>query len=105
MLTTRRTVLATTGAVTLAAAARAADWQPATHYPDPAVEILDPSFEKYRLSLVSVERVASGFRWAEGPVWFGDFRTVLFSDVSNNRLMGWNEDTGEVSVFRKPSSC
>jgi len=100
-------MLATTGAAAIAAAARDAmadDWQPAMHYPDPAVEILDPSFEKYRLSLVCVERVATGLRWAEGPVWFGDFRTMIFSDVSNNRMMAWNEDTGELSVFRKPSN-
>ena len=43
-------------------------------YPDPAVQIVDPSFAKYRLSLAAVERLATGFRWAEGPVWFGDGR-------------------------------
>ena len=41
-----------------------AGWEPAQRYPDPAVEILDPSFAKYRLALASVERVATGFRWA-----------------------------------------
>lgn len=38
-------------------------------YPDPAIEILDPSFARYRLFSASVERLATGFRWAEGPVW------------------------------------
>jgi gluconolactonase len=100
-------MLAGTGAAAMAIAARgaaAADWHPAQHYPDPAVEIIDPSFEKYRLSLVSVECVATGLRWAEGPAWFGAFRTLIFSDVSNNRMMAWNEDSGELSVFRKPSN-
>jgi len=79
-------------------------WQPATRYPDPAVQVLDPSFEKYKLNLAAVERLATGFRWAEGPVWFGDGRYLLWSDIPNNRIMKWEEETGAVSVFRKPSN-
>jgi gluconolactonase len=100
-------MLAVTGAAAIVTSARgaiASDFQPAMRYPDPAVEILDPSFEKYRLSLVAVERVATGLRWAEGPAWFGDFRTLICSDVSNNRMMAWNEESGELGVFRKPSN-
>jgi gluconolactonase len=73
-------------------------------YPDPAVQIVDASFAKYRLSLAAVERLATGFRWAEGPVWFGDGRFLLWSDIPNNRMMKWEEETGAVSVFRKPSN-
>ena len=72
-------------------------------YPDPAVQVLDPSFAPYRLPLAAVERLATGFRWAEGPVWFGDGRFLLWSDIPNNRVMRWEEETGAVSVFRKPS--
>ena len=78
-------------------------WQPSQRYPDAAVRILDQSFAKYRLNLASVERIAHGFRWAEGPVWFGDGRYLLWSDIPNNRIMKWEEETGAVSVFRKPS--
>lgn len=78
-------------------------WQPSQRYPDPAVEILDQSFDRYRLKLASVERIAHGFRWAEGPVWFGDGRCLLWSDIPNNRIMRWEEETGAVSVFRRPS--
>jgi|ThiBioDrversion3_1041553.scaffolds.fasta_scaffold105995_2 hypothetical protein len=42
-------------------------WAPSQRYPDPAIEILDPSFAKYRLYSAGVERLATGFRWAEGP--------------------------------------
>src|SRR3954466_14373212 len=103
---TRRGVLAAAGSMAGAstAASPSAGWEPAQRYPDPAVEILDPSFAKYRLGLAAVERLATGFRWAEGPVWFGDMRMLLFSDVSNDRIMSWNEQTGEVGVFRKPSN-
>ena len=45
--------------------------------PDPAVKILDPSFEKYQLPLASVERLSQGYSWAEGPVYFGDARCLL----------------------------
>jgi len=79
-------------------------WQPATRYPDPAVQVLDPSFAKYKLNLAAVERLATGFRWAEGPVWFGDGRFLLWSDIPNNRIMRWEEETGAVSVFRRPSN-
>src|SRR5688572_27948278 len=79
-------------------------WQPSQRYPDPAVEILDASFDRYRLKLASVERIAHGFRWCEGPVWFGDGRYLLWSDIPNNRIMKWEEETGAPSVFRKPSN-
>src|SRR3984893_122853 len=72
-------------------------------YPARAVEVIDPRFGKYRGSPAAVERLYSGSRWAEGPVWFGDGRYLLFSDIPNNRMLRWLEDTGEVSVFRSPS--
>lgn len=81
-----------------------AQWQPSQRYPDPSVRIIDPSFTKYKLNLAKVERIATGLRWAEGPVWFGDGRYLLWSDIPNNRIMKWEEETGEVSVFRKPAN-
>ena len=51
-----------------------------------------------------LDRLATGFRWAEGPVWFGDGRYLLWSDIPNNRIMKWEEETGAASVFRKPSN-
>jgi gluconolactonase len=80
------------------------DWQPSQRYPDPLVHIVDQSFAKYRLNLAKIERLATGFRWAEGPVWFGDGRYLLWSDIPNNRIMRWDEETGVASVFRKPSN-
>ncbi|GAB7544593.1 SMP-30/gluconolactonase/LRE family protein [Cupriavidus sp. 8B] len=77
---------------------------PLCRYPDPAVQVLSPAFEKYHLVLAAVERIASGSRWAEGPVWFGDGRYLLWSDIPNNRILKWEEETGAVSEFRAPSS-
>jgi gluconolactonase len=79
-------------------------WQQATRYPDPAIAALDPTFEKYWLKLSCVERLATGCRWAEGPVYFGDGRFLLWSDIPNNRILKWEEETGAVSIFRKPST-
>jgi gluconolactonase len=79
-------------------------WQPSGRYPDPLIKIIDPSFAKYRVAAAKVERIATGQRWAEGPVWFGDGRCLLWSDVASNRIMRWDEETGAVSVFRQPSN-
>ena len=73
-------------------------------YPDPAIEVLDPRFAKYDVGDAAVERLYTGARWAEGPVWFADGRYLLFSDIPNNRMLRWLEETGEVSVFRSPSN-
>ncbi|HSU04940.1 MAG TPA: SMP-30/gluconolactonase/LRE family protein [Acetobacteraceae bacterium] len=78
-------------------------WEPSQRYPDPAVHVLDPEFNKYRLPLASVEQLASGCRWSEGPVYFGDGRYLLWSDIPNDRILKWEEETGAVSIFRKTS--
>ncbi len=79
-------------------------WEPSERYPDPAIQALDPRFDKYRLSLASIERLAGGMRWCEGPVYFGDARCLLWSDIPNNRIMRWDEGTERVSVYRRPSN-
>ena len=78
-------------------------WQPSERLPDAAVKEVDASFARYRLALAKVERLATGTRWAEGPVWFGDARCLVWSDVPGNRMLRWDEETGAVSDWRKPS--
>jgi gluconolactonase len=73
-------------------------------YPDPAVESLDPRFDAYRLGAAAVERLWTGARWSEGPVWFGDGRFLLFSDIPNDRILRWSEETGAVTTFRAPAN-
>jgi gluconolactonase len=79
------------------------EWQPSQRYPDPSVHIVDQSFARYRLNLAKVERLFTGCRWSEGPVWWGDARCLLWSDIPNNRVLRWDEETGNTTVFRKPS--
>lgn len=78
-------------------------WEMSAAYPDPRVQALDPSFLRYRLFHASVEKLADGCRWAEGPVWFGDGRYLLWSDLPNNRILRWDETSGAVSTYRAPS--
>ena len=83
--------------------AQAVDFKPNTRYPDPAVLILDPSFTKYRIYSSTVEQLATGMRWAEGPVYFPDGGYLLASDIPNNRIMKYSEKDGSFSVFRSPA--
>ena len=103
MESSRRTFLTTSAAFVGMAGARQ-QWQESQRYPDPRIQIIDPSFAPYRINSAKVERLATGMRWSEGPVWFGDGRYLLWSDIPNNRIMKWEEETGTVSVFRKPSN-
>ena len=79
------------------------DWGSPTRYPDPAIEILDRRFSQYVIGSSALERIWTGGRWTEGPVWFGDSQSLIWSDIPNNRMMRWSEGNGEVSVFRQPS--
>ena len=79
------------------------DFTPNRRLPDPCIEVLDERFLPLRLLSGTVEQLASGFYWAEGPVWFGDGRYLLFSDIPNNRILRWDDCSGALSEFRKPS--
>ncbi|MBI5257838.1 MAG: SMP-30/gluconolactonase/LRE family protein [Burkholderiales bacterium] len=78
-------------------------FQPSQRTPDPRVEVLDERFRALRLFSATVEQLASGLRWAEGPVWFGDGRFLLVSDIPNDRILRWDECSGQTHVFRAPS--
>jgi gluconolactonase len=109
MMQRRTFITRSAAAVTTAVAApwawsRMNDQQAVVRYPDPAIETLDPRFDRYRQFNAAVERLWTGARWAEGPVWFGDGRYLLFSDIPNNRILRWTEDSGAVSIFRSPSN-
>jgi gluconolactonase len=91
-----------TSAVASAAASR---WEPAESYPDPSIVTLDPRFDRIKPPFhAAIERLATGLRWAEGPVWFGDGRYLLCSDIPNNRIVRWDEESGVLAVFRRPSN-
>jgi gluconolactonase len=50
-----------------------------------------------------VERLFTGGRWLEGPVYHPAGRFLLFSDIPNDRMLRWDETTGVVGIFRQPA--
>jgi gluconolactonase len=65
-------------------------------------EVIDPVFASFVMGNAPVKKLATGFDWAEGPVWFGDAGCLLFSDIPNNRIVRWTEEG--VTTFRQPSN-
>jgi gluconolactonase len=74
-----------------------------THQPKDTIktefEVLD---ERFRVVAGDerIERIFTGARWTEGPVYFPAGRYLLFSDIPNDRILKWDESTGAVGVFR-----
>lgn len=66
-------------------------------------EYYDKRFYDLTVPIAEVEELYSGCRWAEGPVWFGEHNTLVWSDIPNRRLLRWSEGAG-VSVFRTGSN-
>ncbi len=72
-------------------------------YPDPDIVVLDPRFQPMVLGNAAIERVATGFRFTEGPAYYGDGRYLVFSDIPNDALLRWDEITGAVATLRQPA--
>lgn len=63
----------------------------------------EPEFSTFVLGNAPLKKLAGGFDWVEGPVWFGDHECLLFSDIPNNRMLRWSAATG-ITPFREPSN-
>ncbi|MGW8726183.1 SMP-30/gluconolactonase/LRE family protein [Streptomyces sp. NPDC055808] len=48
----------------------------------------------------NLEVLYTGCRWAEGPIYLPAWKQVIWSDIPNDRMLRWDEETGTVSVFR-----
>jgi len=70
--------------------------------PDPDIVVLDPRFQPMVLGNAAIERIATGFRFTEGPVYYGDGRYLVFSDIPNDALLRWDEITGVVAPCVSP---
>src|ERR1700723_2672773 len=77
---------------------------PNSRYPDEHIEVIDKKRFKGSPGTGGVERVATGFRWAEGPAYNAAGRYLIFSDIPNNRMMRLLWDDNHLSVFREPSN-
>lgn len=67
----------------------------------------DPRFRDLYVASAHLNRLVTGCRWTEGPVWFNDLNCLLFSDIPNERILRWSPDAVDGSgatVFRKLSN-
>jgi len=67
-----------------------------------SIERHHPDFDHLLAPDSSMEKLASGFKWTEGPVWRPEQHDLLFSDVPMNTIYRWKEGEG-VSIFQRPS--
>jgi gluconolactonase len=81
------------------------DWtgRSPVRYPDPDIVVLDKRFSKYKIGNTPIQRLATGFLWAEGPAWSGVGKFLLWSDIPNDCQHRWLDEDGHVSIFRKPA--
>jgi gluconolactonase len=85
------------------AAARAEEGAPPDLLPTlGSIERLDPRFDAIVPKDAVIEVLASGFVWAEGPVWQKQEKAVLFSDIPRNRVMRFKDGEG-LSIFLEPA--
>jgi gluconolactonase len=66
-------------------------------------EVLDQRFARLVKPTAKLELLDATSRWAEGPAYVPAGRYLLWSDVPGDRIMRWDEGSGDVSVFRAPS--
>jgi gluconolactonase len=67
-----------------------------------SIERLDPRFDAIVPKDAVIEVLASGFVWAEGPVWLKQEKAILFSDIPRNRVMRFKDGEG-LSIFLEPA--
>jgi len=70
---------------------------------DAEFEILDRAFLRCVRTSARVEKLFEGCRWAEGPAYFPASRSLVWSDIPNDRMLRWDETTGATGVFRQPA--
>jgi gluconolactonase len=81
------------------------DWsgKSPVRYPDADIISLDPRFDKYKIGNTPIQRLATGYLWAEGCAWNGSSRYLVWSDIPNNRQLRYLDEDDHVSVFRNPA--
>ncbi len=70
---------------------------------DADFEVLDRAFLRCVRTSARVEKLYEGCRWAEGPAYFPASRSLVWSDIPNDRMLRWDETTGATGVFRQPA--
>ncbi len=66
------------------------------------IERIDPALDNILSKDATIEIIADGYEWSEGPLWLADQQALLFSDVPANTVYKWTEATG-AKVYLHPS--
>jgi gluconolactonase len=67
-----------------------------------SIETLDPALDTVIRPGATIEVLAEGFDWTEGPLWVPQLNQVLFTDIPPNRIHAWSEATG-LQLYLTPS--
>jgi gluconolactonase len=67
-----------------------------------SVERLDSAINSLIAADAKIEVLASGFEWAEGPLWLEGQQAVIFTDVPTNKVWKWTEQDS-LSLYLEPS--
>lgn len=70
---------------------------------DPCIEVLDRRFYGLVLHNAHPDKLWTGARWAEGPVYVPAGQYLVFSDIPNDRTLRYDERTGDVVDFERPA--
>lgn len=66
-------------------------------------ETIEPAFDRLVSRTARLDKLYDGCRWAEGPAYFPAHRSLVWSDIPNDRMLRWDEMTGAVGPFRQPA--
>ncbi len=66
-------------------------------------DIIERRFRACIRTSAEVERLFKGCRWAEGPAYFPAQRSLVWSDIPNDRMLRFDEMSGAVGPFRQPA--
>lgn len=67
-----------------------------------SVERLDSAINLLIAADAKIEVLASGFEWAEGPLWLEEQQALIFTDVPTNKIWKWTEKDS-LSLYLSPS--
>jgi gluconolactonase len=67
-----------------------------------SIERTDPALDQIITNDATIEILAEGYNWSEGPVWVEKENMLLFSDVPENIVYKWTEEKG-AEVYLTPS--
>lgn len=67
-----------------------------------SINRMDPELDSLIQPNATVEIIAEGYDWTEGPLWLENEQALLFSDIPPNKIFKWTEKKG-TELYLTPS--